>query len=71
MQCLIVVIPAEQVRRWRLGGSRFEASPDKKRWRDPISTNKLGMVVHICHPSYTECTSRRIEVQAGPGIKRD
>jgi hypothetical protein len=34
-----------------------------------ISTNKkLGVVVHICHPSYTRGINRRIVVQIGLGI---
>jgi hypothetical protein len=32
-----------------------------------ILTNKLGMVVHACHPSFVGCVNRRIKVQAGPG----
>jgi hypothetical protein len=42
----------------------------QKRWQDPISTNeKLGMVVHTCHPSY-EGSANRIMAQAGPGWLR-
>jgi hypothetical protein len=29
----------------------------------PISTNKLGMVVHLCNPNYTGDIGRRIVVQ--------
>jgi hypothetical protein len=35
--------------------------------KNPISTNKLGMVVHVCHPSYIESTNRRIVLQTHPG----
>jgi hypothetical protein len=33
-----------------------------------ISTNKLGVVVYTCHPSYVASVNRKIEVQVGPGI---
>jgi hypothetical protein len=33
--------------RKRSGGSQFEASPGKQ-FRDPISANKLGKVIHVC-----------------------
>jgi hypothetical protein len=47
-----------------LRGWRFKASFGKKLWRPlPISTNKQGMVVHTCHPSYEGGISRKILVQ--------
>jgi hypothetical protein len=33
-----------------MGGSQFKASLGKK--KDPVSENKLGMVMHACKPSY-------------------
>jgi hypothetical protein len=41
---------------WRSEGlKRFRASLGKKKKVDPIiSTSKVGMVVHSCHPSYSE-----------------
>jgi hypothetical protein len=33
--------------RKRSGGSQFEASPGKQ-FRDPISANKLGKLIHVC-----------------------
>jgi hypothetical protein len=40
----------------------FESSPGKI--QDPISTNKLDMLAHTCHPSYSGGVNRRIQVQA-------
>jgi hypothetical protein len=37
----------------------------------PISTNKLGVVAHAYHPSYTGGIDKRIIVQANPGKTRD
>jgi hypothetical protein len=44
-----------------IGRSGLEATLAKS-LQDPISTNKLGMVVHPCNPSYVECINRRTEV---------
>jgi hypothetical protein len=33
-----------------------------------ISTNKLGIVAHACHPNYEGRLNRRIIVQAGLGL---
>jgi hypothetical protein len=59
------------LRRWRSGGSQFEASK-RRSLRDPppISTNKkLGVVAGICHASYGGSIYSRIIVQACPGIE--
>jgi hypothetical protein len=43
-----------------------------KSLRAPISANnKLGMVPHACHPSYTGSINSRVMVQASPCMKRD
>jgi hypothetical protein len=46
--------------RWRLGGTWFEA-------RLRISINKLGVVEHICNPSYAGGIGRRINIRGWPG----
>jgi hypothetical protein len=56
-----------------LGGRDWEHHDSKtaqaKSLQDLILTNKyLGMVVHVCHPSYAGIINRRIIFQAGPGI---
>jgi hypothetical protein len=33
--------------------------PGQKSYHDPIPTNKLGMVVSACHPSYSGDTGKR------------
>jgi hypothetical protein len=35
--------------------------------QDPITTNKLGVVIHTCHPSYLRSINRRIIVQDSLG----
>jgi hypothetical protein len=47
---------------WRLGRSRFKASPGKTVSKTSTSTNKLGMVVHTYNPSYIGGIDRRITV---------
>jgi hypothetical protein len=44
------------------GGSWFKTSLNKKFVSPPISTNKPGMVVHICNPSYAGDIGKRIMV---------
>jgi hypothetical protein len=46
------------LRRQRPGGLWFEASS----LQGLISTNKLGVVVHICNSRYTERLGKRITV---------
>jgi hypothetical protein len=54
VQWLTSVIPAtEEI---DIAGLQFEASQSKKF----ISTNKLGAVACICHPSCAENVNRRI-----------
>jgi hypothetical protein len=47
-----------------VGGLGFEASPGKKNVSDPQQhqQQKLGLVVHVCYPSYTGSMSRIILV---------
>jgi hypothetical protein len=40
------------------------AQPKSK--QDPISKDKLGMVVYICNPSYTGGVAKKIVVQGQP-----
>jgi hypothetical protein len=60
-QWLISVIPATgEVKIMRIlvqGQPRHR----KKSYQDPISTKMLGIVVHICHPTYTGGVRRRIQ----------
>jgi hypothetical protein len=49
-----------------LGGLEIEATSSKNE-QDFISTNKLGLVVHDCHPSSEESANRRISIQVVPG----
>lgn len=46
-----------------IGELKFEASPRKKSQQDPISENKLSMMVHTCNPSNAGGISRRIAVK--------
>jgi hypothetical protein len=48
----------------------FQGQPGKKLPRLPISTNKLGIVVHLYNPSYMGGVSRRIAVRGWPGRKK-
>jgi hypothetical protein len=63
MWWLTSVIPATQ--ETETGRIAAQASQGKK--LNPMSTNKLGEVVHACHSSCVGGVNRRIEVQAGPG----
>jgi hypothetical protein len=48
----------------------IKASPSKKLAR-PISTNKLGMVMNICNPSYAGGIGRRLQAKARPYLKNN
>jgi hypothetical protein len=52
-----------------LGGSQFSASLGKKVTNTPVSTNKPGIGVHACNPSYSGGIGRRITVQGQPQAK--
>jgi hypothetical protein len=52
-----------------LKGCQFEASLGKQFGRFHLNHYKLGIVVHICHPSYSGSVNRRIAIQANLGIK--
>jgi hypothetical protein len=41
--------------------------PRQKVRKTPMSTNKTGVLVHACNPSYDEGISKRIVVQGWPG----
>jgi hypothetical protein len=62
------VIPATQDA--ETGRIKICSQPWQKVSETPVSNNKLRVVAHACHPSYTgalEGIKRRIIVQAGPG----
>jgi hypothetical protein len=58
-----------------LGGEDWKDSGSRPAWaknyQDPISNNKLGVVMHAWYPNYTGSLSRRTAVQACPGKKRE
>jgi hypothetical protein len=56
--------------RWRLGGSQFQASPGRKLGR-PCFNQWLILVACAYQPSYVGSITRKIKVQAIPGIKQD
>jgi hypothetical protein len=63
-QCVISATQeAEEDQGWRPAQAKSE-------W-DPISTNKPGMTVQACDPSYSRGAGRRIVVQVHLGIKQD
>jgi hypothetical protein len=60
VQCFIFVITATQeVGIWRIVVSGQSKPKIRK---NPISTNKLGVVVHIRNPSYAGGIGRRVTV---------
>jgi hypothetical protein len=54
-------------RRWISGGSQFKTILGKKFSRSNFN-QKLGVVVHTCHPSYQRSINRKTVVQATLGI---
>jgi hypothetical protein len=68
------LVPVFQLlRRQGSEGLYFKGTQGKKFLRPlcPISTNKPGMVVHICNPSYTGGIDRRIAIQDWPLAKSE
>jgi hypothetical protein len=58
-----ILIPAIE----KASGSRPDGSKTKQ---DSISTNKMGVVAHICHPSNMGSLNRRTAVQASLSKKQ-
>jgi hypothetical protein len=60
VQWFMPIIPAT----WKvdIGKITVQGQPGHKK-QDPISTNKLSIVVHFCNPSFTGGIDRRISVQ--------
>jgi hypothetical protein len=58
MLCSIPVILATPG--MEIGRILVQRPPRQKVIETPISTKKLSMVEHVCHPSYTKSISRRI-----------
>jgi hypothetical protein len=50
-----------------LGGGDWEEISQGIKLKDPISVNKNPGQAHVCDPSYTGGTSKRISVQAAQG----
>jgi hypothetical protein len=67
MQNFAVVVPViAAIWKMEIDRTEFKASQAKS-YQDPISKNKLGIVVHVCNPSYSRGIGRRITVQVDPG----
>jgi hypothetical protein len=62
------VIPATQES--KIGRIEVRGQPRQK-GRDPISTNKIDMVVCTCHPSYTGTINRRIQSRLAQAKMQD
>jgi hypothetical protein len=60
---LMPFIPAE------IGRIKVQGQPRQKVSETSISTSKLGVVVHICNPSYALGVGRRLAVRGQPGKK--
>jgi hypothetical protein len=57
-----MVVHASGLSYVRDGDWGLSLRPSRQKVRDPISTNKLGVVVHTCVPSYLGGGGRRIAV---------